>query len=55
VPYSGATPAGCTLPADAQGIIPADFDRDGDVDMKDWGIIQRCFNGAIPASVDCAQ
>jgi hypothetical protein len=54
VPYAGVSGA-CTLVADLQGITPADFDRDGDVDIADWGVIQRCFRGPDPALEDCAQ
>ena len=37
-----------TLPGavvDASGCCPADFDRDGDVDLADFGRFQGCFNG----------
>jgi formylglycine-generating enzyme required for sulfatase activity len=49
-------PDGCTLTPDAGSKISADFDRDADVDMADFGVFQRCYPvaaGAIPA--DCAQ
>jgi hypothetical protein len=33
----------------------ADLDRDGDVDMDDFGIFQRCYSGPeIPADASCA-
>jgi hypothetical protein len=41
----GALPSGCTLSPDGQGKIPADFDKDGDVDMFDFGRLQRCYGG----------
>lgn len=45
IPYDPANlPAGCTLAPDAEDIIPADHDRDGDVDQADFGAIQRCIN-----------
>jgi hypothetical protein len=33
-------PSGCDLQADGSGIIAADFDRDGDIDMVDFGTFQ---------------
>lgn len=45
VPYDPADlPAGCTMTADAFGHLPADIDADGDVDMSDFGKLQRCYN-----------
>ncbi len=37
-------PPECGTP-DAEGIIPADFDRDGDVDLNDLGELQTLFSG----------
>jgi hypothetical protein len=34
-------PPGCSLTPDGNGKIPADFDRDGDVDHDDFGSFQR--------------
>ncbi len=46
VPYNPlALPSGCTVTPDAEGKIPADFDRDGDVDMDDFGEFQAEFTG----------
>jgi len=42
IPYDiGALPAGCTVVPDAQGYIPPDLDRDGDVDSVDFAALQR--------------
>jgi len=39
---------GCPLP------LPGDFDRDGDVDLADFGLFQICFNGPNrPTSTGC--
>lgn len=38
-------PAGCTLTPDQGGHIAADFDADNDVDLDDFGILQRCMSG----------
>jgi hypothetical protein len=47
-------PAGCEL-SPVNGFLPADFDRDGDVDQDDFGIFQRCYSGANkPAGLSCA-
>ena len=47
-------PAGCTLTADADGFIAADFDNDRDVDQADFGLLQRCYRGPnSPADPDC--
>jgi hypothetical protein len=44
VPYDvEALPEGCTLTPDCFGILPADLDRDGDVDQDDFGYLQRCY------------
>ena len=46
VPYDpNNIPSGCTMTPDGQGIIAADFDRDGDVDQGDFGRLQRCLSG----------
>jgi hypothetical protein len=52
LPYA----AGCSLPADGLGIVPADFDADGDVDVIDFGVLQRCWSGLdhVPEPT-CAQ
>jgi hypothetical protein len=36
-------------------VLTADFDGDADVDLADFGVFQRCFNGPNrpPASADC--
>jgi hypothetical protein len=38
------TPSGCARPK-------CDFDRDGDVDQRDFGVLQSCFSGPGVASV----
>jgi hypothetical protein len=35
------------------GIVDPDFDFDGDVDMADFGHLQRCLAGFTPAIGDC--
>lgn len=48
VPYiPGQLPAGCTfVPNPTTGYIPADFDRDGDVDQVDFGTFQRAIGSS---------
>jgi hypothetical protein len=45
-------------PVDAHGCPPpiiADFDRDGDVDLTDFGLLQLCFSGSgVPCNPSCA-
>ena len=54
IPYDPANPPpGCTLLGVA-GLLPADFDHDGDVDQSDFGIFQRCWSGTEPADPNCA-
>jgi hypothetical protein len=55
IAYDSAQPsAGCTLSATV-GILPADFDADGDVDQRDFGVFQRCYSGPNRAPRwDCA-
>ena len=54
MPYDPTNPPpGCTL-LGAAGILPADFDHDGDVDQSDFGIFQRCWSGTEPADPNCA-
>jgi hypothetical protein len=36
----------CALSADADAILPADSDRNGYVDLRDVGHLQRSFSGA---------
>ena len=44
IPYDpGKLPTNCTLATDFAGILQADFDRDGDVDMADFGTLQRAY------------
>jgi hypothetical protein len=45
----GSLPPGCGLSADANAILPADFDRNGYVDLRDSGHLQRSFSGADSA------
>ena len=41
---------------DHQGIIPADFDRDSDVEQDDFAIFQGCYSGeGNPADPGCAE
>lgn len=56
VPYDPDNlPEACLQVPDCHGIIPADLDRDGDVDHSDFGMFQRCFrSGATPATPGCA-
>jgi hypothetical protein len=35
--------SGCPL-----AVVAADFDRDGDVDLADFGHLQACFSGSEP-------
>ncbi|MEP0842594.1 MAG: FG-GAP repeat protein [Phycisphaerae bacterium] len=50
VPGAVVDAAGC--PA----LTPGDFDRDGDVDMTDFGLFQRCLSGeGVPADPNCAR
>lgn len=35
-------PQGCALLPDDDGYLPADFDRDRDVDLSDYDVFQRC-------------
>ena len=47
VAYSpGGLPPGCALSADADAILAADSDRNGYVDLRDVGHLQRNFSGA---------
>jgi len=47
VAYSpGSLPPGCALSADADAVLPADFDRNGYVDLRDFAQLQRSFSGA---------
>ncbi|NLX14644.1 MAG: DUF4091 domain-containing protein [Phycisphaerales bacterium] len=39
-------------PSEALAMIIADFDYDGDVDLEDFGFLQRCYS-AGPVSGDC--
>jgi hypothetical protein len=55
IPYTiGSIPPMCTLLSDPEGFLLADFDRDGDIDQEDFGIMQRCYNGSRPANLQCA-
>lgn len=46
---------GCTLVPDSNHHIAADFDKDGDVDMNDFGVFQRCYSGTgRPLNQHCA-
>jgi hypothetical protein len=48
-------PSTCTLPPDTNGILAVDMDRDGDVDMDDFGILQRCMGSTTQtADHECA-
>jgi hypothetical protein len=54
IDYAGGVPADCTLTING-GLIPADLDRDGDVDQDDFGMVQRCLSGENqPADPHCA-
>lgn len=56
IPYNPANPPdGCTLPVDSIGGIAADINGDRAVDMRDFGILQRCWSGTSPATVGCAE
>lgn len=42
--------------AGCPALTPGDFDRDGDVDMTDFGLFQRCLSGdGIPADPNCGR
>ncbi len=44
-------------PVDEEGCspaIPGDVDRDGDVDMSDYAVVQRCLSGALVPQTDAA-
>ena len=50
----GSLPPGCALSADADAVLPADFDRNGYVDLRDYAQLQRSFSGADnPAYQGC--
>lgn len=46
--------SGTTVPP-AFGCENRDFDGDNDVDLSDFGLLQRCYGGSgQPADPDCA-
>ena len=48
-------PAGCAVIPNPQGILPIDFDCDGDLDQDDFARMQLCHSGEnVPASYACA-
>ncbi|MBI4581954.1 MAG: immunoglobulin domain-containing protein [Planctomycetes bacterium] len=50
VPYDPMhLPDGCRLVPIDDGTIPADFDRDRDVDQNDFAAYQRCYSGSLAA------
>lgn len=57
IPYAASPPTagGCSLWADNADKIPADLDKDGDVDMVDFGTLQRCYGVNGPEAADCGQ
>jgi len=56
VPYNPqVVPGACSGLVPVDGILPADFDADKDIDQEDFGIFQRCFSGSIQiADPTCA-
>lgn len=46
IPYPLVVPAACGGMAAVNGILPADFDADQDIDQSDFGIFQRCYSGS---------
>jgi hypothetical protein len=39
-----------------EGCATRDLDGDGDIDLDDFGIFQRCFTGQdIPGNPDCSK
>ena len=59
IPYNlSQLPSGCTCgtyTTNSQNYLRADFDHDGDVDIDDYGIFQRCYSGNdVPADPNCA-
>ena len=40
-------PGQCTLTTGTDGTIPADHDKDGDVDQNDFGALQRCLGQTV--------
>jgi hypothetical protein len=51
VPYNpGSLPPGCVFSPDCNGRIRPDFDKDGDIDMRDFAVFQRCYSGSGQAA-----
>ncbi|MBP7937346.1 MAG: hypothetical protein KA354_22095 [Phycisphaerae bacterium] len=56
IPYDPQVlPGACSGLVPVDGILPADFDTDKDIDQDDFGVFQRCFSGSIQiADPTCA-
>ncbi len=47
-------PAGCTVSKNCNNRIRPDYDGDGDVDLRDYAVQQRCYSGSAPQTdVNC--
>lgn len=49
-------PIGCKLSANEDGILSADADRNGRIDLADFGALQRCFSAGLSEPLErCIQ
>lgn len=54
IPYDpGSLPVACPLLPDREGRIRPDLDRNGRIDLNDFGIFQRCYRGNDPGDSYC--
>lgn len=56
IPYNPlVVPGACGGMVAVNGILPADFDADQDIDESDFGVFQRCYSGSTQvADPNCA-